>query len=112
LKFHQVYIHHYGATYDISLRDIEERSLKIQMMLAFQRNASWVEKMIKIEKRPIGPMALMCELLIASNVPMERLKYSSLLELPTICPYGTFEMIDALLNRFVAAQECDARKVK
>ena len=42
-----------NATYEMSLRDIEERSLNIQIMFVLQqgpacrRQASWLEKMIR-----------------------------------------------------------------
>jgi len=40
---------------------------------------------------------------------MKRLKRCSLLKLPTICPYGTFKVVDVLLNSITKVQVSNLR---
>jgi hypothetical protein len=63
-------------------------------------------KMIRIEKRSVGMhgamftklmIELICTIPILSG-PMERLKHSSLSELPTKCPYGTFKVVEVSID--------------
>jgi len=58
-------------------------------------------------------MVLMCELLVVPNVPMERLKHSSLLMLHTICPYGTlrYKIIKYKMMFCVPAERIVGRKM-
>ena len=69
--------------------------IKYKMMFCVPAERIVGRKMIRIEKRSVGTHGVMFPKLMiirfARNVPMERFKYSSLLKLPTICPYGTLK---------------------
>ena len=81
--------------------------IKYKMMFCVPAERLVGRRMIRIEKRSVGTHGAISPEIddesITRNVPMERLKHTSLLKLTTRCPYGTFELVDVLLNGIVAA---------